>query len=790
MAFNLVVPRNRASRARKPAGGAEFWKKFWEDDVNDESRARYEQMYTRRKSSIVRTSRAITRVKEDTNAKLYAEVKLDEHATAKTSSPNAIWTETGLEIVAGKDASTFVVSGTAEEFRRLQNIADRSNFDAAYTGAGLNRKKDKNIARELFAVTAMKDLSAVPDGRTSSYIKSFLESGANTREDSIIELWSNQPHAEYDNIFRLLNRTFPQANIQKRNERLFYHNMSFLASLSRQDIERMLASEEFNFISKVREMPYLVIQRCIPTADLRQIQILDPITDETVALIDSGIHHPLVQRLRSHHLNYLEAHQQPDENHGTFVASRILFGNDVFSQVTAGEGLAPSAMILDVQVLYTDRDKSRVNPEKLKEAILEVITRYTNVAIFNLSIAEETAVKPGEISELTEFLDYMAREHDVIFICSVGNQEVYISHTYEQTFKRRESWIAAPSDGLNVISVGSSTSNCAEETICAKQHHPSPFTRVGGLGLGIKKPDLVHEGGNVRTDVSGVYSQAHFTASNNVYGVEGIDGDGLSKDIGTSQSGPLVTRECVLLLNYLKRSNFASHVDLANNKANLVKALLIHSTSRQEQALPDEETQRHALGFGIPSYLAVVKDDENQITLTYADGINFVDKKHKIRINLPEYLIGKKVEMTMTVVYNPPVDKNYPELYKMVHLDASLRLVEPTFSTDGEVEEKEKITSLNPTNSWENYRHESQAVIHLKKTPRALNSQVLEVLLQLSATRPYENKILGREADEIQNYALVLTLRDKSESGRFREEVLAMNELEEIVENQVQIATQ
>jgi hypothetical protein len=514
---------------------------------------------------------------------------------------------------------------------------------------------------------------------------------------------------------------------------------------------------------------------------------LDPLTDEKIALVDSGVYNPLIIKCRAHRINLLEANQTPDKEHGTFVASRILFGSNIFKPVSTGASLRPAVRFIDVQVLYKDGNGSHVNPEVLKEAILQVVTRHTDVAIFNLSLAEFNPIKEGEVSEITEFLDHISNKYDVIFVCSVGNHDIYDAYPYREIFRRPEAWIAAPADAINVISVGAISSTVSMDTLCPDAECPSPFTRVGGMRNGLKKPELVGDGGNIKKSSTGIYDQAHMEASGNLFGVEGINQTGLGKNIGTSQSAPLITRECALLLDYLKKTNFSDYISLKNNRANLVKALLIHSTTRVNQVIPKEDSQKYARGFGIASYSSVLRDNDDQITLVYADGISFVEKKHKIRINLPAYLLGKEVEATLTVVYNPPVDKNYPKDYKMVHLDASLRSLFPAFGAQGEALEKDKPVSLTPAHSWQNYRHESHSVIHYKKHLKKLNSQVLEVLLQLSATRPFENKIIGKDEDRLQNYALLLTLTDKSQSRRCRQEIMALNEFETIVENEVAI---
>lgn len=783
--YKLLVPRTKASRAKKPGGGEDFRKKFWDEIIDEENIEHYRRVYSRRSGAVRRASAQIVAHSDVQEHKLYAEVTLDEDTTSKSSSPSKIWDEAGIDIVGAKDQFTLLLSGSAESFKKLKAIVEKSSFELARDGADGYRRKDKNIARELYAMSAFKDKSTEVDGRLSRAILSLVDSNFDGRVGCIIETYSDRLLTEYDTLYALLQSTFPNATLKQRNRALFINNLSFFAELTIAEIKSMLSDEKFNFINKIRGIPHIVSQRCVPGTNLSHITLLPSITSETVAIIDSGIHNTFLNPLRVHHMNELEAHQTPDQDHGTFVASRVLFGSDVFNQSSTTSSLLPLAKVLDVQVLYLDGIDSKVDLDVLKTAISKVVSRHTDIAIFNLSINYEHHVDDDDISELTEFLDHTAREKDVIFVCSVGNNEIYTSFPYLRIFKQNEAIIAAPSDAINVISVGSTSGIADVNTICKTPNYPSPFTRVGGIRGDMKKPEFVSDGGNIRTDPTNNYDVPHMNASVNSFGVEGINNAGLHKDIGTSFSAPLITRECVYLLDYIKKTNLADVIDLENNRLNLIKAMLIHSTSRTPQAIIADSQLKRAYGFGQPDHKLAIEDNENQITLVYADKINFSDNKQAVQIKLPRYLLDKKVEFVLTCVYNPPVDKNYPSEYKMVHLDATLRLIVPEIKEDGSM--GTKPISLVPTQSWEDYRHDCHSVIHYKKARQHMPTELIEVLIQLSPTKPYASKILGREDRETQSYSFMLTVIDKSESGSIRQEIMALNELEELIENEIEV---
>lgn len=787
MNFSIVVPKKKINKGKRSAGGSDFWKAFWEKEINIENREHYSRMFSRRLKEIDKTVQKIKKESKTDEQLLYVEVKLDDLATSKSNSPTDVWTETGLEIVGAKDDKTIIVSGKIEDFDRLTNISSGGTFDSALTGENI-RRKDKNLLRELYAMSGIKDRNAIVEGRVSNYIYSLVHK--NVLDDvieCIVEIYSNIGKDKYDKLFDFLDKqTNLKGKFAKRNKNLFFSNASFLASLTGNEIIDILSDTNFNFISKIREQPILSSQRCIPEINLGSLKLLKPLTDEKVGLIDSGIYNTTLLNLRTHHHNYLSSHQKEDEHHGTTVASRILFGDSFFIQLAGGtSSIAPTCNILDIQVLYLDGDRSRcISLDELETAISEVVNRYKDVSIYNLSISENAPTDKDDISELTEFLDNIARQYDVIFVCSVGNQKVFASQNYSDIFKQDESVIASPSDAHNVISVGSVSNKVDPNCITTEQGFPSPFTRTSGLQKNIKKPELVANGGNVKKDLTMVYGDSHMIASSKVFGVESINKDGLYKDIGTSLSAPLITRECVFLLDFIKKAKTSEYIDLDKNKFNLVKALLIHSTAKTSQVQIADDYVKRAYGFGVPNHNLVLRDDTNELTLMYADKINLVDKKHKLQIHLPKSLLGKKAEFIFTLVYNPPVDKNYPKEYKMMTIEPGVRFIVPRLDEEGEIENK--TSSLTGAPSWDHYRNPNHSVIHFKKTRREVPSTVLEVLLQLSATQPYESKIIGKESSEEQPYAFILTVRDLSNSDKFREEIIKVNEFQELVQVQTE----
>lgn len=783
MASTWLIPKRRAYKTKRPGGGGQFWADYW--NGFDDARGYAVKVHNHKA-----TTSAIVSSNLPEDVRLYAEVKLNPRAKSKTSRPQEVWKATGLEVVASHDDTTFTISGYKDNFARLDSVLAASSFQSAKSGAGIP-KREMNVYREVFAVDTIEDKNVSIDGRLSRELQRLLQD-PNTRSlDCLIEIYSDQNLSDYDKLFSQLDGDPALTGaIQKRNREFFFGNMSFRGLLTGEQINLILRSPTFNFVYKVKHYPRLVAQRCVPTLEVSSVSLGDYLTNETVGIIDSGIEHPLLDGLVVQKYNHIQRHRVTDTNHGTFVASRLTFGHEVFG--LNGSEVNPLGKILDIRVLCRkDQTSNEVIVEDmdvLKGAIAEAINRHNDVSIYNLSINDKTQIDEQDIDEFTEFLDQIVYQRDVIIVCSVGNHDLFPAGDYQSIFSDPSLAvkIAPPGDALNVISVGSIAHIANEETLCPEVGHPSPFTRKGGIRADWKKPEFVEKGGNVKKDESGVYQSDFQLASSRVYGVEGLTTSGFQKDIGTSFSAPIVARECALLLDYIKKSNFGSLLDYSGNKLNLIKTLLVHSTGRIQQALVENEDLKRAVGFGVPGHEAVIHDIEDEATLVYCDKIEYEHRKHRLVFRLPESLLGKPVDFLFTLSYNPPVDKNYPDEYKMITLMPSLGLQIPTVDEEGNPG-KPKYKALSKSHSWENYKNKKYNTHHLRVSTRSLKSLDVEIQVQMSVSEKYEKKYLGRENELVQPYSLALTVIDKEQQGTLRNELLLTQQFEQLVENSVSI---
>ncbi len=122
----------------------------------------------------------------------------------------------------------------------------------------------------------------------------------------------------------------------------------------------------------------------------------------------------------------------------------------------------------------------------------------------------------------------------------------------------------------------------------------------------------------------------------------------------------------------------------------------------------------------------------------------------------------------------------------MIDLRPSIGFVMPEI-VDGRPTEKIIFTPNNPAHSWDSYRNCAFNTMHFTKNRAKLTQLDLQILIQMMVSNRLLEEHAGHEEDINQNYALVLTITDKSGSNMFRNEILNSNQFFELIENTTQV---
>jgi len=347
-----------------------------------------------------------------------------------------------------------------------------------------------------------------------------------------------------------------------------------------------------------------------------------------------------------------------NENHATFIASTIQYGNQLNNIVS----LDSSRFTFVDIVAIPNGDKNwgptdTISEESLMEIIEEVMEKYaSSTKIWNMSLGVESKICNGSMSDLGIFLDYIQDKYKVqIFISSGNLNQPPLREWPAQADMGERDRIISPADSVRAITVGSIALYESPDSI-VKSHEPSPFSRRGPGANYIVKPDVVDYGGNISR-----------TFNISKLGMKGLDVDGrVIEGNGTSYATPRIVQK------------FASVYDeMVEKDLLLAKAMIIHSARMNSRELLEQNQDNiKYYGFGMPTINAtdILQCSEDEVTLVFRQKISSGTHLEMQDFPYPTSLIknGKCFgEIGMTLAYNPVLDERYGREYCRINIDAS-----------------------------------------------------------------------------------------------------------------------
>lgn len=302
-----------------------------------------------------------------------------------------------------------------------------------------------------------------------------------------------------------------------------------------------------------------------------------------VVVVDSGIseHHATLQGwVVGRRSDVAPAYR--NSVHGTFVAGLICWGHQL-NPTLPSIAEVPCALF-DLQVLpNSDPNHGDTGTLFENELLATLETALQNNAneykVWNLSLSSDEICSLDEFSNLAQEFDNLQEKYQVSFVISAGNYSTPPLLNYPRTLQQNDSGrITAPADSVLGITVGA-ISQINLEPNGPKKHQPAAFSRHGPGPNYIIKPDLIHYGGSCSIDLS------------EIRGIRSVGRSGLSEDLGTSFSTPLVSR--MLAQVYHQITPTPTPV--------LARALLTHHAldPRTGERVPDGE--ENYFGFGLPA---------------------------------------------------------------------------------------------------------------------------------------------------------------------------------------------
>ena len=235
-------------------------------------------------------------------------------------------------------------------------------------------------------------------------------------------------------------------------------------------------------------------------------------------------------------------------NHGSFVVSRVVFGDIDYSQ-------GPPNQLLTVECSYYDvlvaRSQTEIEEKSVVPAMAAVVGTAPDLRVFNLSfdnalpIDLELQVNRREKLILVQDLDNFIFAQDVLVIVAAGNsrQGLVPSNPYPQHTVDPQWGLGTWSRSFNTLTCGSFVGHLSANGLVSELGAPSPFTRIGPGLCKSPKPDFAANGGNGTT----TYQFAPGL------GVWGCTASGLWEDwAGISFSTPILAREAAFAVQHLQ----------------------------------------------------------------------------------------------------------------------------------------------------------------------------------------------------------------------------------------------
>ena len=397
----------------------------------------------------------------------------------------------------------------------------------------------------------------------------------------------------------------------------------------------------------------------------------DPL-DIVIGIIDDGVvNHPLLDGLIVDQDTFPEDHHFSSiGTHGTEVAGLAAYGG--FDTLFSDSSLPSPMYIAVAQVLQQENLAgvtrlalpSDVPDHLVLRAAAEWLVNTCGARVICMSISESDAFAGPYVGPVTETLDRLSHELNVVFVVCTGNTAIRSSgetdsgqHVYgdypSYLFHPRHR-IAEPAVAATVLTVGSlSTSDTpaspdgrssVDDHVVAGRDEVSPFSRSGPGLRDAVKPELVAGGGGVVWS-SGLVKMTDFGTS--ILSLNSrLDQQGFRVAAGTSYSAARI-------------ANIVGRVAAAypDASANLLRSLVALSANVPASGqFNDQEQRTRTLGYGKPSWERASESNRERVVLICDDRV-FQNGANIHPIPIPDDFsgAGTRRRFRIAIAFDPPV---------------------------------------------------------------------------------------------------------------------------------------
>lgn len=584
--------------------------------------------------------------------------------------------------------------------------------------------------------SAIENIKAIPN---ETKISQDINIDSEEKIDILINFFDGIKKEEISSLEKLIRNEFLNNSFEYSFSNISNRIVTIKTQLNGSEIKTIL--NEFNSIKEITvNQNYFITNSVKGDTISDDIKFEDVSSSSAICIFDSGITlegNIIPNYVRDRINSYLPTGSaSPQYSHGTFVASRCIYGDNLEYQITT-KILKPYCYVIDVPVFGVDSSDNilGLNDFDLANAITEVVeSLYTDVKVYNLSLGNPNSLRDNERSHLGKTLDFLSKEFDVLFVISSGNINSILGDYPGNHFSNPNSRIGSPAESLLGLTVGS-IAKYDDHGSLTKRDLISPFSKIGPGTDGGLKPELVSHGGNLMAP----YTPFPRISTCGLY----HDGLSLSYDNGTSFSSPIISRYAQMLFDYYP---FA--------KTNLIKALLIHFAEKRE-IFENFDFDFKFTGFGEPLIQNALYAS-NTATYLYQGSLD-TDNYDYVKFNIPNVFSDpsseSKLKIKITIGYNPEVNLNNDSEYSKSRL--SVKLVKNTATGLKEI-------NLSASNI---YSKQWSPILQFEKSfTRNFDAGEWEVALRL-----YTRSV--SDANFTQDYAIIIEVIDETGNVNVYDEI-------------------
>jgi subtilisin family serine protease len=652
----------------------------------------------------------------DISSDLYLEIRVPEKYNIRNE-------KTKLE-QAGIDLISYSLKNSNVGFGRI----GKKRYEIFQQRLALYGNDRNNPGRSYFSI--IDDINPVPIGeKISEEI-----SPSKNRQSYILLFYSDIKPSTLPVLKERLVTVLEPLGVQLKN----YHTLSTgdtTASIYATYDELKEIGEKFTSVRKIILDRIYFLTDSSPIGSIPDnIALTQPSHKYAVAVIDTGIdpRSLLLNPLVISSISKLPTGAvRPIYDHGTFVASRIAFDDDIERGLQSGR-MTARCKLIDIPIFGVDNSGNPVECDE--QHLAKVLDDIVNILppeakVINISLGSNVSILDYQYSLAAITIDKLSREKNILFVLSAGNiRDPRLVATYPLNILHPSWRIDPPAESLLAISVGAIAKYDGHDTL-SRINELSPFSRIGPGADGGMKPELVAHGGNCHNDGK--------TSSRIAAQGIGRDGKTYSYDYGTSFSAPLISGiACELMSHY------------PNSGINLIKALLFHFA--EEAIAPRNATNKyHCVGFGSPNFKNTI--DAKRYSGTYLhEGILRKNKKYHIPFYVPSIfesgISSSHLRIKGTVIFDPPVDSANLKEYSCAKLSFQLRKKQPVGYTD-----------VNLSGDYVFHQQWNPIIQFSKSFHRSFASGKWELITRLWTRGPY--------GDFIQKFAVVIEIIDETNNN-------------------------